>query len=214
MVRESGNAAGVTERSDADGKIPLVSDSPGSAKPQPEAVQIDGPDAAGGDAATGAVDATATIPTGLEPAVKRGRGRPRKIPLDVTVSPADELAAAAPVKELKPKKAKKIIPEYSAPLEAKDKILAGFLVTTGGHVIGAITRDPPKENENRGPVFTGDETETLIDVWSRYFRSIGIVDLPPLFAAVAATVMVCGPKFATVEARGRIGRAIKKLKRG
>ena len=133
----------------------------------------------------------------------------------MTVSPAAELAAAAPVKEHpKPKKSKKIIPEYSAPLDAKDKILAGFLVTTGSHVIGAITRDPPKENENRGPVFSGDETETLIDVWARYFRSIGIVDLPPLFAAVVATVMVCGPKFATAEARGRIGRAIKKLKRG
>ena len=214
MVRESGNASGTVEGSYTDGKIPVVSDGPGSLKQDPETVQIDGPDATGGDAATGAVDAAGAIPTALEPLVKRGRGRPRKIPLDVTVSPADELAAAAPVKELKPKKAKKIIPEYSAPLEAKDKILAGFLVQTGGHVIGAITRDPPKENENRGPVFSADETETLIDVWARYFRSIGIVDLPPLFAAVVATVMVCGPKFATAEARGRIGRAIKKLKRG
>lgn len=214
MVRESGNAAGIVGGPDTDGEVPVVSDGVGSPKSQPETVQIDGTDAAGRDAPTGAGDAPGSVPTGLEPAVKRGRGRPRKIPLEVTVNPGDDLAAAAPVKDIKPKKTKKIIPEYSAPLESKDKILAGFLVTTGSHVIGAITRDPPKENEQRGPVFSGDETETLIDVWARYFRSIGIVDLPPLFAAVAATVMVCGPKFATAEARGRLSRAIKKLKRG
>lgn len=192
MVHKSADDAGIAPEQNTDREIPVI---PNVERSVPEAnstVPGNSPDANNTN-----VEAGEPSPEPVQPdqPIKRGRGRPRKNPIPVPETPEEAFDPAAEIHEVAPKvrRVKPREPEISRPkwtdeLTDIDRALPAALISTVDTLATKLL----------GPEMTlnSAETETLIDVWSRYLRHIGMVDLPPIWLAVGTTVIVFAPKLA------------------